>query len=342
MPQAKSSCCPAADVRVERAAGGDLDLVRVANDELVLSFLPQVGGRLISLQVSGSELLWRNPAWLRDDLSPVTPHRHWPATDGTMGSWANVGGSKTWPAPQGWDGPDEWAGPPDPVLDAGSYAVSVDESSSDGVRVTLASADDPRTGVRISREFLVPPTGSGFTHTATLTNISDRCVRWSAWEVTQVATELGGEIVVDVSDDDAPVQLLVAQGTPQSETFAGRTHVQMQDVVAKLGFPHATGRLAWRRSDGGGLVQEMRREAEAHYPDGGCPVELWLQHPLEAPLEQLDGLHPGAYLVELETLSPVTLLEPGESVRHEVTWRCSAPFTPGEVPGAQAGAHQGR
>ena len=252
----------------------------------------------------------------------MVPHADWPATDGTMGSWVNVGGSKTWPAPQGWDGPDEWAGPPDPVLDAGAYAV-LSSSGVDGDRVTLTSGDDPRTGVRIRREFVVPPSGGWFSHTATLTNASQRSVRWSAWEVTQVDTSLGGEIVVDATGD--PLALLVAEGSPGWSSQAGRVHVPVQPTVAKLGFRQATGRLAYRRGDGAGLVQEAKVTPGAAYPDGGCPVELWLQHPLPEPLAEFGGLHPDAHLVELETLSPLTDLAPGESVTLEVDWRCSPP-----------------
>jgi hypothetical protein len=313
-----------AEVIVERVTKGDLEVVRVCNDVLALSFLPEVGGRLISLEVAGAELLWRNPAWLTGDLSPTTPHQEWPTPDETMGSWANVGGSKTWPAPQGWEGADQWPGPPDPVLDAGAYALEI-TARPDAVLICLTSEDDRRTGLCIRREFRVPAHGDSFSHVATLTNTSARRVRWSAWEVTQVATALGGEIVVDVDSHEVPLTLLAAHGTPDSTTEAGRSHIPVLDVVAKLGFPHATGRVSWLRSDGARLAQEMRRENGAVYPDGGCPVELWLQHPMPAPLEELGGLQPDAHLVELETLSPLRDLEPGESTRHVVTWRCSAP-----------------
>ena len=240
------------------------------------------------------------------------------------GQLGQVGGSKTWPAPQGRDGPDQWPGPPDPVLDAGTYALQTSDGP-DGALISLTSDHDLRSGLRITREFVVPVAGSSFSHVATLTNFGVRRARWSAWEVTQVATALGGEIMADVDSDQAPLTLLAAHGTAEYHTEAGRAHVPVQDVVAKLGFPHATGRVAWLRSDGAGLVQETRLEAGADYPDGGCPVELWLQHPLGEPLDELDGLHPDAHLVELETLSPLRDLAPGESARHAVTWQCSPP-----------------
>jgi hypothetical protein len=39
----------------------DLDVVTAGNDELQLAFLPQAGGRLISLRLNGDEVLWRKP-----------------------------------------------------------------------------------------------------------------------------------------------------------------------------------------------------------------------------------------------------------------------------------------
>ena len=123
----------------------------------------------------------------------------------------------------------------------------------------------------------------------------------------------------------ARVTLLAVDGKPSSSSSSGQCHVPVQPVVAKLGFPSATGRLDFRRGDGAGLVQWVRVLPHVTYPDGGCPIELWLQHPLVEPLQEFGGLHPDADLVELETLSPLRELEPGQSVVHHVEWRCSAP-----------------
>ncbi len=120
-----------------------------------LGFVPESGGRLLSVRVGPVELLWRNPLLLDDDLTPVGGHVLAP-NDGRMGDWVNYGGDKTWPAPQGWDGPHQWAGPPDPVLDSGPYTVDATQDS-----VTLTSGDDPRTGLRLTRRFSLTPTGTG-------------------------------------------------------------------------------------------------------------------------------------------------------------------------------------
>ncbi|BEP13502.1 DUF4380 domain-containing protein [Acidothermaceae bacterium B102] len=293
----------------------------VDNGDLSLSFLPQVGGRLISLRLGDDEVLWRNPAFLGPTLAPVTPHASWAAPDGSMASWANVGGSKTWPAPQGWSGPHEWPGPPDAVLDFGPYAVSVTTGADGWTDVRLTSPDDPRTGLRISRAFFIPPAGTAFSQVSTFTNCGDRPRRWSVWEVAQVDTSRGGRFVVDVASPADPLRLLdvvgVASWTYQDHAIG----VPVQEVVGKLGFPEATGRISYARGDGVLLELTTERLADQPYPDGGCPVELWLQFPNDSPLEAFSGLHPQADLVEMELLSPLVDLEPGGTALLPITWR---------------------
>ena len=146
-----------------RRTATSLPVLRVGNDDLALAFLPSVGGRLISVEVGGAELLWRNPEYLDDALGTVLPREEWAPLDGTMGSWANLGGSKTWPAPQGWSGRHEWPGPPDPVIDSGDWRPEVRRAPDGATVVTLTSPDDPWTGLRVERRFEVPAAGASFT-----------------------------------------------------------------------------------------------------------------------------------------------------------------------------------
>ena len=70
--------------------------------------------------------------------------------------------------------------------------------------------------------------------------------------------------------------------TASCERVGRQWRVGRQGAVAKLGFPDATGVVEWRRRDGLVVRLETSRRP-GDYPDGGCPVELWLQHPLPAP-----------------------------------------------------------
>jgi hypothetical protein len=300
---------------------GDLDVLVIGNGELELAFLPQVGGRLISLRLDGDELLWQNPAYLSDDLKPVAPRSSWPEPDGTMASWANVGGNKSWPAPQGWAGAGEWPGPPDAVLDAGPYEADHAVGPDGFVRVTLTSAWDARTGLRIRREFVLPVSGTSFSQVTTFTNESAAPIRWSVWEVTQVDTASGypGVFVVEGSGD--PLRMVDIVGVSDWRQVPGGVEIPVQEVVGKIGFPGASGRVSWQRSDGLRLEQVIARDVQAPYPDGGCPVELWLQCPIPEPLAAFGGLHPDAHLVEMEVLSPLTVIAPGGQVALNIAWR---------------------
>lgn len=316
-----------ADPTAPAPSDAPLEVVRVGNGELDLAFLPGVGARLISVRVGGVELLWRNPEHLDADLATVLPRSAWPAPDGTMGSWANLGGEKTWPAPQGWSGPDEWPGPPDPVIDSGSWAWSLAERP-DATTVTFTSPDDPWTGLRVVRQVILPASGTRFTLRATFRNVVDRPVRWSVWEVCQVDTAFAAADQADLwvgVDGDAPPVDLVSLPDPidVGPPVAGRRRVAVTDVVAKVGFVDADGTFELVRPDGARLAWRFAVDAAAAYPDGGCRAEIWMQYPTDRPVGA--GLHPTARLLELEALSPLTTLAPGEEVGLDVAWTVSGP-----------------
>lgn len=315
-------------VELTRAPDG-LPVHAVQTPDLRLAFLPTVGGRLISAQCRGAELLWRNPEYLDADLRTVRPRRDWAPLDASMGSWANVGGSKTWPAPQGWSGSGEWPGPPDPVLDSGHWTVASHWAErEERLLIRLTSPDDPRSGLRVTREFSVPASGTTFEQRNRFYNTTDRSVRWALWEVCQVDTaqfaaphgDAGAGIWVGVAGSAAPMNMVEADGViAVSEPLTGRRAVEIADVVAKVGFTDATGQIEFRRPDGAGV--DWRFDVSGgQYPDGGCQVELWMQYPTSEPLAALGGLHPSARLVELEALSPLYDLAPDETAELAITW----------------------
>lgn len=307
----------------------ELPLYRVENDAIVLTFLPAVGGRLLSITADGHELLWRSAAHFDENLRVVLPRAAWPAVDGTFASWSNVGGSKTWPAPQGWSGEGEWAGPPDAVLDSGAWRIDSVESAG-GVEVTMTSADDPRTGLRIVRRIRLPALGRTFAQHTTFTNVTARPVRWAIWEVAQVDTASGAgrdideaSVRVSVSaesvSDESVVDLGTYSGVPHFDVVGTETRFAIREGVTKRGFPSATGRMAYV-SPSGGLEVAFDPHPGATYPDSGSRAELWMQSPLAAPIAELSGLHPTAWLAELEVLSPLTTIGAGESFSFESWW----------------------
>jgi hypothetical protein len=311
---------------VVEAGTPELPLLRVTTPDLELVFAPTRGGRLMSLVAHGRERLWRNPDLFDRDLAPVVPVAEWPAGDGDMSTWANVGGSKTWPAPQGWSGPDEWAGPPDPVLDSGPWAVAwqVDDRAA---TVVLTSADDARSGLRVERRVTVPAVGTEFRQTATFTNVSDAPRTWSIWEVCQVDTRGGAgrpveDAAVVVAHAAPPHELDLGswEGVVTSSRHGDDVLLPVGTGVAKRGYPEASGSAAYRDPDGTTLALATRPAAEGTWPDGGSKVEVWLQRPTVSPIGELGDLHPSAHLVELEVLGPLVTLAPGAATSLEVAW----------------------
>lgn len=327
---------------------GGLTLLTVQTPDLTLGFLPQLGGRLVSVRSRGREFLWHDPRLLDDALHPVSGGDGWvrraldPATDAdatsdgtaaTMADWLNPGGAKTWPAPQG-EGEGHWHGPPDAVLDGGEFSVEVVEEPG-VVQVVLTSAADAASGLSVTRTFHVPARGGSFVQTSQFTNVSDRPVTWSVWEVVQVDSSPGpdaegaggrGEVVVGTERADPGVDLVQGTGPVTRTTTAGSTTVPVQDVVAKLGFRHADGAVDFTRGGrtlriaGTALPLTEGPDATGEHPDGGCRVELWLQHPVADPLPQFEGLRPDAHYVELELLGPLVTLAPGRSTALHLHW----------------------
>ncbi|MEE2038041.1 hypothetical protein Q8791_12525 [Nocardiopsis sp. CT-R113] len=327
-------------VTVERDTSGAHELVVLDNGVLRVTAAPALGGRILSVRHLGREHLYRNPRLLGEDLQPVAGVVLGPV-GGPMSAWHNVGGDKTWPAPQGWDGPDQWAGPPDPVLDSGAYAAETATAADGSATLTMNSADDQRSGLRLVRRLTLEPGASGYRLDLEAVNTSGVPREWALWNVTQIegghgtgrpaagrGTGPGGEsggdgrgadtgghgVYVGVSGTGPhTVPLVAGDANPATvEHTPSVVRVPAQDVVGKVGFPTASGWLA-NVGAAGTLTQRFAVDGGAAYPDGGSRVQVWLEYPVEHPLEHLGGLCPVDRVVECEALGPLTVLDPGGS-----------------------------
>lgn len=355
-------------IRVEQVDTGDdaLPMVVVRTDRLIAGFLPTLGARMILLAAtpgggsrdddSGEDglaslrnLLWCNPEYLDRAFRSVRPRRSWRPLDGTQASWANVGGAKTWIAPQGSSGPGEWAGPPDPVIDSGVWELETDLS---GGRATLAftSRADERSGLVVGRRFSFGCGREGATETVSFRNWSTRPVTWAIWEVVQVGTadptvggageagpaesdrgrrSLGvGEVRVD-NDPAVPAILSMRlRGHMSAGVQEGSWwRLPVRDAVGKVLFPGGRGRVCYVAPDGASLSLSYPVSAHpgAVYPDDGARCEVWMQSPQDLPVEEAGGLRPTANLVELEALSSLVTLDSGGSMEMTIEWAVTAP-----------------
>ncbi|MFD5968309.1 DUF4380 domain-containing protein [Streptomyces sp. NPDC060311] len=302
---------------VRRTLAGH-QIVEVDNGLVRLVIAPALGGRLLSVVRDGREFLHRNPELLDDALNARDPRTVGPH-DGPMSAWHNWGGDKTWPAPQGWSGPEEWAGPPDPVLDSGAYTCDVGLAD-DGSRadITLTSGDGPRTGLRLTRRITLAASRCDFALRLSAQNVSARTVRWSLWNVTQLpghpAERPGDGVWLGTAGSGAPdtVDLVAGTGRPRVVRHGDVLHVPAQDVVGKVGFPDAAGWIA-HVGPAGTWTHRFPVDPDAPYTDEGSRAEVWMEHPLDAPLEHLGGLRPRHRVVECEALGPYRELAPGDT-----------------------------
>jgi hypothetical protein len=184
----------------------------------------------------------------------------------------------------------------------------------------MVSQPDPFTGLQVTREFSLDDEES-FSQRTTFANVSDRIVCWSIWEVVQVPA-MPGEVQIDVDSKVPPTILVDAFGALEIGPPQGGTlRFPIQPAVAKRGFPNAAGRIAYLPRSGPGIELSFLVDPAAEYPDQGSRVEVWMQTPTPQPLHQFGGFHPTHAYLELEILTPLHTLGPGESAVQAIGWK---------------------
>ena len=280
-------------VNIERGTyHGWKNTVRLSNGETELIFVPQIGRIMRYATIGAPNLLWNNPALLGKTLDLAKP-----GTD-----WMNFGGDKLWPAPQ-----SKWGWPPDPVMDAGTQEVKI----KDGKTLLVKGKISPKHAVQFTREITMDAQGSTVTLVNTLTNVGKMEETWSCWEVAQMddpnrmKTVLwkGGKNPKGYYDfpDAAPDEGLIKSDGEFLILERSKTK------SAKIGSDSPEGMLISEKGKRQFLMK-MKVEAGKSYPDENSPLEIYTNP------------DPAAY-VELEMLSPLNKLKPGESVTFTVTWK---------------------
>lgn len=143
-----------------------------------IGIVPQIGGRIMSLQFRGEELLYApDPASARvPDLGPVDDL----AALKRMTGFRLFGGDKTWVAPE-W----AWLERCPPLdLDAGAYRCTVEADD-----CVMTSPVCRETGLQVMRRvgFVADVNSTDIHLVETLKNTTDKPLERAVWNVTQVA-----------------------------------------------------------------------------------------------------------------------------------------------------------
>ena len=303
------------------------DGVHLDNGLINAVCVPEIGGRLMQFSLGSHDFLFMNPDLLGKRF---TYAEH--AGDGTIVNWKNYGGAKTWPAPQGWDGEGQWPGPPDPVLDSGRYDFRTSDAS-----VLMTSPPDERSGLRVRRQVTLMSGSSRLQLRLFFENILNQTIRWSIWDVAQLACvtpagRLNDDCWLYIPTDpgrERPYKIMFGDDNPQYQLDAasGLLAVQYQGIVGKIGVHSPAGWIAFAdRRAGYVLCMQFAYEPDAEYPDSDATVECWTESP-GAP-SPIPIRSPG-YILEAEVLSPLHTLQPLEIKMQQLMWSaatCPAPI----------------
>ncbi|MEM6853421.1 MAG: DUF4380 domain-containing protein [Planctomycetota bacterium] len=273
------------------------DAVQIDNGVVRLGVSPKVG-RVVEFGYLGQpNLIWIN----NDDIYDEAPG---------PGVYYNVGGDKLWVAPQPlWEnafGHDQW--PPEGVIDGGAWTLVEHEADS----ITIQSPESPHYGVVVRRTFTLPAKKSQAVITNQILRVKANPHPVQVWTVTQIKEP--DIAVLDVAKDGPEMPTPFIKMTDE-------TPAKVEGYVRTLG-------------DGGAV--EWTQEGDAHAKLG--TIGRWVAGVSgnvifrQSAVLDVQGAYPEASSVqvyragnytELELLSPLMQLAPGESLTHTVTWSLS-------------------
>ncbi len=264
----------------------------VGNEYLRLEYLTEAGPRVVGLRVAGSA----------ENLLAETQEVSWPTPFGT---YSVYGGHRLWHAPE--------AAPRSSVPDNGPLSV---EELADGVR--LSRPAEEFTGIAKSIEIRPLPGRPAAVLRHVLRNEGAWPVELAAWAITILP--LGGVAVlpqastVGAAFGQGPDRQMI--GWPYTRWSDPRLDLSHSDCVlvrgelqpgyCKIGYFDPKGWVAYVRGQ-----QVFRKHFTPHpalpHADRGCNAEVYV-----CPT-----------YIELETLGPLTRLEPGQEIEHEEVWEVS-------------------
>jgi len=225
--------------------------------------------------------------------------------DGLVGgdSWRMYGGHRLWHSPE--ESPRTYQ--PD------NTSVPFEDGD---LNIVLKPSIEVATGIQKEMEVSLETTGTGVTVTHRLTNRGLWPVRLAAWAITVMAPG-GVEVIPQTNADTGLLPNRSIALWPYAHMDDPRVHwgdrfvLLHQDPAIrspfKLGITNEAGWAAYfgRHSV---FTKQFPVSSGAAYPDFGVNFESYTTD----------------FMLEMETLSPLRTLEPGESVEHVESWRLFA------------------
>jgi hypothetical protein len=287
------------------------DSVEITNADCRVVVVPEIGRILHYGFRDGDNVLWENPA-----LSGIRlPDPGAGAFPGTT-EWLNFGGDKVWPMEQGrWQAVNGSAWPPDPWFDG---APHVFRPLPDGCVIT--SPVSRFNGGRSVREIRLAASGTRLTVRQRIEKIrpvpSDASgpLSFTNWNVTQIRRPDCILFPAVPGDPSRPwFHDYIFEGVSASDCVRKRpgpgkkTCVFTPDPVRPLKIGADADGWVAGLSGLNLMVERFERFPEAAYPDGGLTIAAY-----SCP-----------DYAELEVMSPMAALGPGETLTFDISWELS-------------------
>jgi len=267
--------------------------------DLSVGVVPELGGRIMSLQFRGEELFFTQQKYAGETfaLSQLAVNKK----NFGFRVW---GGDKTWIAPE-----KLWIDKIPPLdLDAAPYIFSFDEKER---RVTMVSSICRETGLQITREVQFGE-GNDLRLTETIKNESQNAIQRGIWNVTQILRPFEIYFPCDrkeirLYDDEAFQNCLVDNYLEEAEEWTGISC--SDDAHFKFG--------AFLRE---GKVIALRRGPKA-------TIAFSKTFPTIPKAKYAHGSHAEVYnspyhpYCEIEIHSPLLTLAPGKAFSQSQEWR---------------------
>ncbi len=274
------------EIKIEkRAFEGWNNCLQISNGIVDLILTTDIGPRIMRYGFIGEE----------NELCVVESEKGLTGGD----DWRIYGGHRLWHSPED----KERTYVPD------NAAVEWKEIK-DGIKVSQRT--EALTGIKKEMEIRLSSEGSGVYLLHRLINKGTQPVELSVWSLTAMATG-GMEVVPQAGKDTGLLPNRIISLWPYSKlndprvTF-GEEYIilkQAPDIKApfKFGIPNEQGWAAYF-NHGHLFVKYYRHDAEASYPDLGVSYETYTND----------------FMLEMETLSPLVMLEPDSKAEHTERW----------------------
>jgi hypothetical protein len=279
------------------------DSIQIENAETVLIVVPAIG-RIMHYQIKNHKnVLWQDR--LLD--GQLIPEEGTSYDDGPP-KWFNFGGDKVWPTEQSeFPKINGFAWPPDYYFDGSRHQFEI---LPDGVRMT--SPVSRFCGARVIRTIRLDAAGSGVRIEQSLEKVSlvhskdVEPIEFTIWSVTQVQNPKRILVPINPKSQFAAGYYTFPNRYKVSDNFS--TGDGVGSFIPSRKFPQKIGvdsgnwlAAVW---DDQVFAQFFKMDDKGRYPDGGLPVEVYTS----------------PRYTELELLSPLKSLKPGESIHYSIRW----------------------